>query len=58
MDATSSTPGQTTVIVDVADVNEPPIFVSSHYFTSVSEGMTIGNQLFSGILAIDNDEVY
>ena len=58
MDATSSTPDQTLVIVDVADVNEPPIFVSSHYITSVSEGMTIGNQLFAGILAIDNDEVY
>ena len=58
MDATSSTPGQTLVIVDVTDVNEPPIFVSSHYITSVSEGMTIGNQLFAGILAIDIDEVY
>ncbi len=39
------------------DVNEPPIFLSSHYVTSVSEGMTIGNVLFNGIVAIDNDEV-
>lgn len=57
MDSTTSTPGQTLVIVGVTDVNEPPIFVSSHYITSISEGMTIGDELFSGILAIDNDEV-
>jgi hypothetical protein len=57
VDVTSFTPGQTIVVVDVTDVNEPPVFVSSHYVTSVSEGMTMGSQLFSGVLAVDNDEV-
>ena len=57
MDSTTSNPGQTTVIVEVADVNEPPVFVSSHYITSVSEGMTTGDELFTGILAVDNDDV-
>lgn len=56
-DVTFGNPGQTIVIVEVLDVNEPPVFVSSHYVTSVSEGMTIGEQLFSGIRAIDKDEV-
>ena len=45
------------MILDVADVNEPPMFISSHYVTSVSEGATIGETLFTGILAVDNDEV-
>ena len=46
------------MIVDVTDVNEPPVFISSHYITSISEGATIGQVLFTGILAVDNDEVY
>ncbi len=45
------------MIIDVLDVNEPPVFVSSHYITSVSEGATVGEILFTGLLAVDNDEV-
>lgn len=57
MDSSASNPSQALVLVDVTDVNEPPIFVSSHYITSVSEGMAVGSEIFSGIVAIDNDEV-
>ena len=44
------------MIVNVLDVNEPPVFVSSHYITSIPEGTSAGSQLFSGILAVDSDE--
>lgn len=48
---------QTTVIVHINDVNEPPEFLSSHYTTVVSEGAGVGERLFSGIVAFDLDEV-
>ena len=57
MERTGINPAQAIVVVNVMDVNEPPVFVSSHYSTSITEGTTIGSQLFAGILAIDNDEV-
>ena len=52
-----STTAQTTVIVHVNDVNEPPEFLSSHYTTVISEGAEVGELLFSGIIAFDLDEV-
>jgi hypothetical protein len=48
---------QTTVVVNIDDVNEPPEFLSSHYTTVVSEGAEVGELLFSGIVAFDVDEV-
>lgn len=48
---------QTTVVVQINDVNEPPEFLNSHYTTVVSEGATEGDLLFSGIIAYDLDEV-
>ena len=58
MNEEGSSPAQTIVIVTVLDANEPPVFVSSHYVTSVPEGAAIGTQLFAGILALDTDEVF
>ena len=48
---------QTTVIVHINDINEPPEFLSSHYTTVVSEGVGVGEMLFNGIVAFDLDEV-
>lgn len=48
---------QTTVVVHINDVNEPPEFLNSHYTTVVSEGAGMGELLFSGIVAFDRDEV-
>ena len=48
---------QTTVVVHINDVNEPPEFLNSHYTTMVSEGAGMGELLFSGIVAFDLDEV-
>ena len=48
---------QATVIVQVDDVNESPSFLSNHYTAVVSEGVDEGEPLFSGIVAIDLDEV-
>ena len=48
---------QTTVIVQINDVNELPEFLSSHYTTVVSEGVGMGELLFSGIVAFDLDAV-
>ena len=48
---------QTTVVVHINDVNEPPEFLNSHYTTVVSEGAGMGELLFSGIVAFDLDEV-
>lgn len=45
------------MIVDVMDANERPVFVSSHYVTSIPEGATVGDVLFTGIVAVDYDEV-
>ena len=46
------------MVVLVEDVNEPPEFLSSHYSVGVSEGVPIGEILFSGELAVDGDEVH
>ena len=48
---------QTTVVVQINDVNEPPEFLSSHYTAMVSEGVMLGELFFSGIVAFDVDEV-
>ena len=48
---------QATVVVQINDTNEPPEFLSSHYTTAVSEGVRVGEQLFSGVAAFDLDEV-
>ena len=48
---------ETTVVVHINDVNEPPEFLNSHYTTMVSEGAGMGELLFSGIIAFDLDEV-
>ena len=44
-------------MLTVTDVNEPPIFVSSHYIASVEETAGAGEQVLSGILAVDGDSV-
>jgi len=44
-------------VLTVTDVNEPPTFVSSHYVASVEENAAIGDQVLSGILAVDGDSV-
>ena len=49
---------ETTVILHVIDVNEPPEFLRSHYSASVSEEAELGDTVFSSVEAIDNDEVY
>lgn len=56
-DSTPFSTAQTTVVVQVQDVNEPPEFLSSHYSVGVSEGVPVGAVLFQGELAIDEDEV-
>ena len=48
---------QTTVVVHINDINEPPEFLSSHYTAVVSEGVGVGELLFNGIAAFDLDEV-
>ena len=48
---------QTTVVVQINDVNEPPEFLSSHFTAVVSEGVSEGELLFSGIAAFDLDQV-
>ena len=48
---------QTTIVVLINDVNEPPEFLSSHFTAVVSEGVGEGELLFSGITAYDVDEV-
>ena len=48
---------EATVVVHVDDVNEPPSFLSSHYSTSISEGVGMGTVLFTGLAAVDPDEV-
>ena len=45
------------MIVDVTDVNEPPVFLSTHFAAAVSEGVGVGTVLFSGLLAVDLDQV-
>ena len=44
-------------MVDIDDVNEAPVFLSSHYFTVVPEDAEIESVLFAGIVARDVDEV-
>lgn len=58
LESESSNPGQAIVIMNVQDVNEPPVFVSSHYVTSIPEGIPVGSQVSVGILAVDSDEVF
>ena len=48
---------QTTIVVLINDINEPPEFLSSHFTAVVSEGVGEGELLFSGITAYDVDEV-
>ena len=48
---------EATVVVHVEDVNEPPIFLRSHYSVTVSEGVGPGEVLYSGVEAFDGDEV-
>ena len=48
---------QTTIVVQINDVNEPPEFLSSHFTAVVSEGVGVGELLFSGIAAFDLDQV-
>ena len=48
---------QTTIVVQISDINEPPEFLSSHFTAVVSEGVGVGEELFSGIVAVDRDQV-
>ena len=49
--------GTATAVISVLDVNEPPEFLSSHFSLEISEGAGVGDTLFSGLRAVDNDEV-
>ena len=49
--------GFATVVLTINDVNEPPEFLNSYYTAVISEGASVGTTLFSGLVAVDNDEV-
>ena len=48
---------EASVVVEIENVNEPPRFLSSHYGATVSEGAGPGEVVFSGLEAVDPDEV-
>ena len=44
------------MVVNVQDVNEPPLFLNSHYIAWVSEHANVGEPVHAFISAVDYDE--
>jgi len=46
-----------TIVVHIEDVNEPPLFLNTHYIAWVSEHTNIGEPVHAFLSAVDDDEV-